>query len=143
MSNYVKYWRRKNIEKFKIIIYSGDIAFAIAWLKGKEETVLHNLRTFFGKTTINNEESENFNFDKIYLEYYKNRNEEEIKAKEKLYGVTIIKKTQTGKILEIEEKEITNIINKENDADNILKLLVAYKVTPIGLDDVLQDLVSY
>lgn len=143
MSNYVKYWRRKNIEKFKIIIYSGGIAFAIAWLKGKEETVLHNLRTFFGKTTINNEESENFNFDKIYLEYYKNRNEEEIKAKEKPYGVTIIKKTQTGKILEIEEKEITNIINKENDADNILKLLVAYKVTPIGLDDVLQDLVSY
>ena len=143
MSNYVKYWRRKNIEKFKIIIYSGDIAFAIAWLKWKEETVLHNLRTFFGKTTINNEESENFNFDKIYLEYYKNRNEEEIKAKEKPYGVTIIKKTQTGKILEIEEKEITNIINKENDADNILKLLVAYKVTPIGLDDVLQDLVSY
>ena len=104
---------------------------------------MHNLRTFFGKTTINNEESENFNFDKIYLEYYKNRNEEEIKAKEKPYGVTIIKKTQTGKILEIEEKEITNIINKENDADNILKLLVAYKVTPIGLDDVLQDLVSY
>ena len=143
MSNYVKYWRRKNIEKFKIIIYSGDIAFAIAWLKGKEETVLHNLRTFFGKTTINNEESENFNFDKIYLEYYKNRSEEKIKAKEKPYGVTIIKKTQTGKILEIEEKEITNIINKENDADNILKLLVAYKVTPIGLDDVLQDLVSY
>ena len=143
MSNYVKYWRRKNIEKFKIIIYSGDIAFAIAWLKGKEETVLHNLRTFFGKTTINNEEPENFNFDKIYLEYYKNRNEEEIKAKEKPYGVTIIKKTQTGKILEIEEKEITNIINKENDADNILKLLVAYKVTPIGLDDVLQDLVTY
>ena len=143
MSNYVKYWRRKNIEKFKIIIYSGDIAFAIAWLKGKEETVLHNLRTFFGKTTINNEESENFNFDKIYLEYYKNRNEEEIKAKDKPYGVTIIKKTQTGKILEIEEKEITNIINKENDADNILKLLVAYKVTPIGLDDVLQDLVTY
>ena len=113
MSNYVKYWRRKNIEKFKIIIYSGDIAFAIAWLKGKEETVLHNLRTFFGKTTINNEESENFNFDKIYLEYYKNRNEEEIKAKEKPYGVTIIKKTQTGKILEIEEKEITNIIKKK------------------------------
>lgn len=143
MSNYVKYWRRKNIEKFRIIIYSGDIAFAVAWLKGKEETVLHNLRTFFGKTTINNEESENFNFDKIYLEYYKNRNDEEIKAKEKPYGVTIIKKTQTGKILEIEEKEITNIINKENDADNILKLLVAYKVTPIGLDDVLQDLVSY
>ena len=143
MSNYVKYWRRKNIEKFKIIIYSGDIAFAIAWLKGKEETVLHNLRTFFGKTTINNEDAEDFNFDKIYLEYYKNRNEEEIEDDEKPYGVTIIKKTQSGKILEIEEKEVTNIINKENEADNILKLLVAYKVTPIGLDDVLQDLVSY
>lgn len=109
----------------------------------KEETVLHNLRTFFGKTTINNEDAEDFNFDKIYLEYYKNRNEEEIEDDEKPYGVTIIKKTQSGKILEIEEKEVTNIINKENEADNILKLLVAYKVTPIGLDDVLQDLVSY
>lgn len=104
---------------------------------------MHNLRTFFDKTTIDNKEAEDFNFDKIYLEYYKNRNDEKVKAETKPYGVTIIKKTQTGKILEIEEKEVTNIINKENEADNILKLLVTYKVTSIGLDDVLADLVSY
>ena len=109
---------------------------------GKEDTVLHNLRTFFGKTTINNEDAEQANFDRMYLEYYKNVNEREIKKDEKPYGVTIIKKTQIGKILEIEEKEVKNILNRENDVDNILKLLVEYKVTPIGLDDVLQDLVS-
>jgi hypothetical protein len=103
---------------------------------------LHNLRTFFGKTTINNEDAEQANFDRMYLEYYKNVNEREIKKDEKPYGVTIIKKTQIGKILEIEEKEVKNILNRENDVDNILKLLVEYKVTPIGLDDVLQDLVS-
>lgn len=103
---------------------------------------MHNLRTFFGKTTINNEDAEQANFDRMYLEYYKNVNEREIKKDEKLYGVTIIKKTQIGKILEIEEKEVKNILNRENDVDNILKLLVEYKVTPIGLDDVLQDLVS-
>ena len=71
---------------------------------------MHNLRTFFGKTTINNEDAEQANFDRMYLEYYKNVNEREIKKDEKPYGVT--------------------------------KLLVEYKVTPIGLDDVLQDLVS-
>lgn len=106
---------------------------------------MHNLRTFFGKTTINNEDAEQANFDRMYLEYYKNVNEREIKKDEKPYGVTIIKKTQIGKILEIEEKEVKNILNRENDVDNILKLLVEYveyKVTPIGLDDVLQDLVS-
>ena len=103
---------------------------------------MHNLRTFFGKTTINNEDAEQANFDRMYLEYYKNVNEREIKKDEKTYGVTIIKKTQIGKILEIEEKEVKNILNRENDVDNILKLLVEYKVTPIGLDDVLQDLVS-
>lgn len=103
---------------------------------------MHNLRTFFGKTTINNEDAERANFDRMYLEYYKNVNEREIKKDEKPYGVTIIKKTQIGKILEIEEKEVKNILNRENDVDNILKLLVEYKVTPIGLDDVLQDLVS-
>ena len=103
---------------------------------------MHNLRTFFGKTTINNEDAEQANFDRMYLEYYKNVNEREIKKDEKPYGVTIIKKTQIGKILEIEEKEEKNILNRENDVDNILKLLVEYKVTPIGLDDVLQDLVS-
>ena len=103
---------------------------------------MHNLRTFFGKTTINNEDAEQANFDRMYLEYYKNVNEREIKKDEKPYGVTIIKKTQIGKILEIEEKEVKNILNRENDVDNILKLLVGYKVTPIGLDDVLQDLVS-
>lgn len=103
---------------------------------------MHNLRTFFGKTTINNEDAEQANFDRMYLEYYKNVNEREIKKDEKPYGGTIIKKTQIGKILEIEEKEVKNILNRENDVDNILKLLVEYKVTPIGLDDVLQDLVS-
>lgn len=103
---------------------------------------MHNLRTFFGKTTINNEDAEQANFDRMYLEYYKNVNEREIKKDEKPYGVTIIKKTQIGKILEIEEKEVKNILNRENDVDNILKLLVEYKVIPIGLDDVLQDLVS-
>lgn len=103
---------------------------------------MHNLRTFFGKTTINNEDAEQANFDRMYLEYYKNVNEREIKKDEKPYGVTIIKKTQIGKILEIEEKEVKNILNRENYVDNILKLLVEYKVTPIGLDDVLQDLVS-
>lgn len=103
---------------------------------------MHNLRTFFGKTTINNEDAEQANFDRMYLEYYKNVNEREVKKDEKPYGVTIIKKTQIGKILEIEEKEVKNILNRENDVDNILKLLVEYKVTPIGLDDVLQDLVS-
>lgn len=103
---------------------------------------MHNLRTFFGKTTINNEDAEQANFDRMYLEYYKNVNEREIKKDEKPYGVTIIKKTQIGKILEIEEKEVKNILNRENDVDNILKLLVEYKVTPIGLDGVLQDLVS-
>lgn len=103
---------------------------------------MHNLRTFFVKTTINNEDAEQANFDRMYLEYYKNVNEREIKKDEKPYGVTIIKKTQIGKILEIEEKEVKNILNRENDVDNILKLLVEYKVTPIGLDDVLQDLVS-
>lgn len=103
---------------------------------------MHNLRTFFGKTTKNNEDAEQANFDRMYLEYYKNVNEREIKKDEKPYGVTIIKKTQIGKILEIEEKEVKNILNRENDVDNILKLLVEYKVTPIGLDDVLQDLVS-
>lgn len=103
---------------------------------------MHNLRTFFGKTTINNEDAEQANFDRMYLEYYKNVNEREIKKDEKPYGVTIIKKTQIGKMLEIEEKEVKNILNRENDVDNILKLLVEYKVTPIGLDDVLQDLVS-
>ena len=103
---------------------------------------MHNLRTFFGKTTINNEDAEQANFDRMYLEYYKNVNEREIKKDEKPYGVTIIKKTQIGKILEIEEKEVKNTLNRENEVDNILKLLVEYKVTPIGLDDVLQDLVS-
>ena len=83
---------------------------------------MHNLRTFFGKTTINNEDAEQANFDRMYLEYYKNVNEREIKKDEKPYGVTIIKKTQIGKILEIEEKEVKNILNRENDVDNILKL---------------------
>ena len=85
---------------------------------------MHNLRTFFGKTTINNEDAEQANFDRMYLEYYKNVNEREIKKDEKPYGVTIIKKTQIGKILEIEEKKVKNIF--------LLQIELIIFITPVS-----------
>jgi cobalamin biosynthesis Mg chelatase CobN len=101
---------------------------------------LHNLKTFYGKAIINNNDTEDFNFKEIQLEYYKTKSNIKIGNDLTTYGVKIVKRRQAENTLEIEEKEVSNIANKEKEIDSILKLLVAHKVTPIGLDDVLQDL---
>lgn len=103
---------------------------------------MNNLKTFYGSTVINNSDSDEINSGEIELEYYKTKSSMERKKLE-LYGIGIIKKRKSEKTLEIEEKEVTNIKLKEKDVDDILNLLIAYKVTPTGLDDVLEDLVSY
>ncbi len=103
---------------------------------------MNNLKTFYGSTVIDNNDSEEINAGEIELEYYKTKSNLERRNLE-LYGIGIIKKRKSEKTLEIEEKEVTNIKLKEKDVDNILNLLMAYKVTPTGLDDVLEDLVNY
>lgn len=45
-------------------------------------------------------------------------------------------------ILSTEEKIVNNICNKENENIRVLELLLNNKVTPISVDDILEDLLK-
>ncbi len=90
----------------------------------------------YGNTVINNREEIIYN--PIQLEYYKTYNEN---TEEKPYGIGVIK-TCTNEIeVDIEKREFNHIFSEENDADNMLELLLKNKVTPIALKDILEDFV--
>ena len=73
------------------------------------------------------------------LEYYKTLSESDIKFK---YGIEVIKTEYLDENVMIESKEIPNIIESEEEQERILKLLKNNKVTPIGAQDVLEDLLQ-
>ena len=88
------------------------------------------LKTLYGKTILNDMDSDELTKDnEIELEYYQIRNT----AKNKPYGVEIVKRNM---------KIVNNICNKENENIRVLELLLNNKVTPISVDDILEDLLK-
>lgn len=95
------------------------------------------LKKLYGKTVIDNSDSEELpRNEKIELEYYQISS----KTSNKPYGIEIIKKKLKDDIMNIEEKIIRNICFKEQDSISLLGLLMKNKVTPILVDDVIEDL---
>lgn len=73
----------------------------------------------------------------IKLEYYKTSENENIEAK---YGIEIVKTEYLEGNVKIESKEVKNILNNEEEQEKILKLLKDNQVTPIGVEDVLEEI---
>lgn len=99
------------------------------------------MRKFYGGIFISREILENEGIKHpIKLEYYKQINEEDvIKSNKAKYGISIIKTEYAGDKIKVEEKEINNLTNDENNAEYILNILKENYVTPIGVEDVLND----
>ena len=74
------------------------------------------------------------------LKYYKICNNKK-KSTEKPYGIGVIKTYSDELETEVEKREFNHIFSKENDANNMLELLIRNKVTPITLKDILKDFV--
>lgn len=97
------------------------------------------IKEFYDQATINKEDLEGRGLiGKIQLEYYKTIND--IFSKER-YGIKIIKRQRKIYKEMIESKQIDNISKEESQIENLLQILVNNKVTPIGLEDVLADLI--
>lgn len=94
-------------------------------------------KQFFGRVTIDQNDSEELN-EKIELEYYETRNLTEIN--ERKYGIEIIKKKEESEKFNIESKIVNNISSKEQEINRLLNILMANKVTPISVDDVISDI---
>ena len=83
---------------------------------------------------------EGLEYNPIQLEYYKIYNSEKHNDR-KPYGIGVIKRCSNEIEIDVEKREFNHIFSKENDADNMLELLLKNKVTPIALKDILEDFV--
>ncbi len=80
---------------------------------------------------------------KIMLEYYKTKKHYITRAKLKtFYGIRIVKKKYGKDTILQEENSINKISTNENIINDIIDKLRKCKVTPIGLNDVLSDLLK-
>ena len=98
------------------------------------------IRSFYGKRLIENKELEKYGIKyPIQIEYYKIKEKNKVSGNLK-YGIEIVKKEFKEKAIKVEVKDVFNIIKEEKRADNILEILKRNMVTPIGLNDVINDL---
>ena len=98
------------------------------------------IKSFYGKRLIEKNELNKFGIKyPIQIEYYKiqenNKDSSDFK-----YGIEIVKKEFKEKNINVEVKDVFNIIKEEKRANNILEILKRNMVTPIGLNDVINDL---
>lgn len=99
------------------------------------------MKTFFGGIFIDKDKLERNGIDHpIKLEYYKTI--DQVKENLEYYGVKVIKTEYIGEKVQIEEKEIRNIIKSEKNIERILEIFKNNEVTPIGCEDVLNDLLK-
>ncbi len=100
---------------------------------------MKNIREFYGDTVIDKSDYNEFDGEfKIELTYYKTQELEMLDDKK--FGIEIVKKETDGKKIKIETKEFENIVDTEEKVDNILEILKRNKVTPIAVNDVLEDM---
>lgn len=132
MSKNVEVGLTKYLDIFKYLYY---IKKACVCERRKQR--MEYKKQFFGRVTIDKNDSEELN-EKIELEYYETRNLTEIN--ERKYGIEIIKKKEESEKFNIESKIVNNISSKEQEINRLLNILMANKVTPISVDDVISDI---
>lgn len=76
----------------------------------------------------------------IKLEYYKLINEDEITKKQKAkFGIHVVKTEYKKDNIKIEDKKLQYISSDEKTIEEILSMLKENEVTPVILEDVLND----
>ena len=76
---------------------------------------------------------------RVELEYYKTNKYEENDFK---YGIEICKKEYIDNNISVETNKIENLTNSSDKVIEIINTLKEFKVTPVGLNDVLEDLIK-
>lgn len=111
----------------------------------RKEKIVKNSKVYYGATFLEEKDLVESNIkNNIELKYYKIENyERKILKREKLsYGIEIVKKEYTNENIKIEKNTIENITDNAAKVINIIETLKKYKVTPIGLQDVVSDLLK-
>ena len=100
------------------------------------------MKKFFGGIFIEKNKLEEAGIKyPVKLEYYKITNEDGKKINNNLkFGISIVKTEYMKSGIKIEKKDIEMLYNEEEKVNKILELFKNNQVTPIGADDVLEDL---
>lgn len=102
---------------------------------------MSNSGIYYGATLLDETDLlESNNRNKIELEYYGTKKHS--MKKETIYGISIVKKEYQENKIKFEKNTIERISTNENIVKNIIETLKEYKVTPVGLEDVLRDLLK-
>ena len=143
----------KNVNKSKKFLkyYCNFITIVVYYVKVVEKwgkDVI--LKTFFDGIFISKEHLEEAGIKyPIKLEYYKIARDENVRDTNQVkefentngkYGIEVVKTEYLEGNVKIETKEINNVTNSLDEADRILTLLRNNEVTPVGVEDVLEDL---
>ena len=96
------------------------------------------MKTFFDGVFVSSKHLEEADIEyPIKLEYFKTLEEENVGEK---FGIEVVKTEFLDTRVNVETKEIKNITNNIEEADKILEILRNNEVTPIGVEDVLQEI---
>ncbi len=96
------------------------------------------MKTFFDGVFISKEHLEEAGIKyPIKLEYYKTSREENVQTK---YGIEVVKTEYLDGNVKIETKEVRDVFANKEEQEKILTILRNNEVTPIGVEDVLNDL---
>lgn len=100
------------------------------------------MKRFYGSIFIGKEKLEEAGINNpIKLEYYKIINEnEEINEEKSKFGIKIVKTQYLENDTIIEDETIKHISNNSERVDQILEILKTNEVTPICLQDIVNDL---
>lgn len=106
---------------------------------------MRNSRVYYGNTFLEAKDLIDTNIkNRIELEYYrtKKRKTNFFREEPTSYGIEIVKKEYLGRKVNVEKEKMDSVSNKKSSIDSIIKRLKDFKVTPIGLKDVLEDIID-
>ena len=99
------------------------------------------MKTFFDGIYIDGSQIDEENEYPIKLEYYKiTELKENVKAN---YGIEIVKSEFIQGKVNIENSKVENITSDNDEIEKILNMLKNNKVTPIGIQDALEEILIY
>ncbi|MBS5863915.1 MAG: hypothetical protein KIC54_04435 [Clostridium sp.] len=98
------------------------------------------MKTFFGGMFMNKENlrKEGILYP-IKLEYYKIK---DLKSKNDIFGIEVVKTEYINEEIKVEKASIDKLTNDEKIENSILDILKRNEVTPVILEDVIEDLVK-
>ncbi len=96
------------------------------------------MKELYAEVVLNKDELVESESNRIELEYYK-ISKKASKEQSNLYGVEIVKKEYLGNKSLEEKEDIDCLTNDETVVNNLLSVLKRNKVTPICLNEILDE----